>query len=145
MPNKGIMLNHPMRSVRREKDNHRSTSDTQTVRYQEFPPFKLEGHDKLALRTGKLTIRNKQENVLPPGDKPTIRVEAEKRLVPQDGGLLSGGPLRFPYLFKRCTFIGVMFQKEALITRGQSTILMAKAAQSSSAAQSAHGSQKHWW
>ena len=69
--------------------------NTQTVRYQEFPPFKLEGHDKLALRLGKLTIRNKKGNVICTTRGQTYhQSEAEKRLVPQDGGLLSGGPLR---------------------------------------------------
>ena len=53
------------------------------VRYQEFPPFKLLGHDKLALRLGTVTIKNKKG--ASKGDKPTIKVVAKENLVALKG------------------------------------------------------------
>ena len=75
---------------------------TKTTRYQEFPPFKLEGHDKLALRLDTLSIENKKG--FSKNEQPTIKLHAKKNLEPQKGGLLSGGPLRVPYQFQEMHF-----------------------------------------
>ena len=78
------------------------------VKYREFPPFKLEGHDKLGLRLDTLSMENTKVKFFwnDGKDKTTIVLKAKNQ--DEKGkdalGLLTGGPLRVPYLFKEMYF-----------------------------------------
>jgi len=67
--------------------------ETKTVRYQEYPPFILKGHENLSISEGNLKLMNTGE---------TLKIETT--LGNHSKVLLSGGPLNIEYEFVNMHF-----------------------------------------